>query len=193
VLKAKNNNGDFVYAPKLDANIEDVFLKVIGKECALQCDWTALEADSFETHAFLPKPTTASGPKIANQGAFVSIDARPVSSSRGTSKQAITAFKDRLRKSNPSLAGVKDPFLCMNIICPPDSDDPTLNPAKDDVMFDNGDVVLGVVQKLFKSYYPEAVVEVEAVEQPMSVEQSYEPQSDETRAETPTTIMRMSP
>jgi DNA mismatch repair ATPase MutL len=186
VLKAKNNNGDFVYAPKSDANIEDAVLKVIEKDCALQCDWTTLEANGFEIHAFLPKPT-ASGPKIANQGAFVSVDARPVSSSRGTTKQMITAFKDRLRKSNPSLAGVKDPFFCMNIICPPDSYDPNIEPAKDDVMFDNGDVVLGVMDKLLKSYYPEAVVQAEELEQPMSVEQAYEPQPKElaARSQTP--------
>jgi hypothetical protein len=185
VLKAKNNKGHFVYAPKSDANIEDAVLKVIGKDCALQCDWTALEADGFEVHAFLPKPT-ASGPKITNQGTFVSIDARPVSSSRGTIKQVVTAFKDRLRKSNPSLAGVKDPFFCMNIICPTDSYDPNIEPAKDDVMFENANVVLGVVDKLLKSYYPEAMVEVEDIERPMSAEQPYEDQADGSRARSQT-------
>ncbi|KAG9188612.1 hypothetical protein G6011_07317 [Alternaria panax] len=175
VLKAKNNNGDFVYAPKTDANVEDAALKLIGKDCALQCDWTALEADGFEVHAFLPKPG-ANGPKISDQGAFVSIDARPVSGSRGTIKRIITACRDWLRKSNPSLAGVKDPFLCLNIICPPDSYDPNIEPAKDDVMFDNSDVVIAVVDKLLKAYYPEPLQEVQGVKPLTSAQRQCETQ-----------------
>lgn len=175
VLKANNNNGDFVYAPKADGNVEDATLKVIGKNCALQCDWTVLEADGFEVHAFLPKPG-ATGPKIAHQGTFISIDARPVSSSRGTMKQIVAAYKHRLRKSNPSLAGIKDPFFCLNIICPPDSYDPNIEPAKDDVMFDNSNVVIGVVDKLLKAYYPEASQEARDAEPPTSAQQQYENQ-----------------
>ncbi|KNG44131.1 dna mismatch repair protein [Stemphylium lycopersici] len=181
VLKAKNNNSDFIYAPKADANIEDAVLKIIGKDCALQCDWTALEADGFEIHAFLPKPT-ANGSKASNHGSFISVDARPVSASRGTIKKLITAFKDRLRKSHPSLAGVKDPFVCMNIICPPDSYDPNVEPAKDDVMFDNGDAVLGVVDKLLKAYYPEAAVNIDDTESLVSARLSSERQLREPAA-----------
>ncbi|KAI4604520.1 hypothetical protein J4E80_011074 [Alternaria sp. BMP 0032] len=192
VLKAKNSNGDFVYAPKADAKIEDAVLKVIGKDCALQCDWTALEANGFEVHAFLSKPG-ASGPKIAHQGAFVSIDARPVSNSRGTIKRIITIYKDRLRKSTLSLAGVKDPFFCMNIICPPDSYDPNIEPAKDDVMFDNSEVVVAVVDKLLKAYYPEAIQDIpdiQDVEMPTSAQQHFEPQFEElpSRIESSITI-----
>ncbi|KAH4802986.1 hypothetical protein HBH61_180800 [Parastagonospora nodorum] len=156
VLKAKNNKGDFIYAPKTNSNIEDAVLKVISKDCALQCDWTALESDGFEVHAFLPKPT-ANESKIANYGAFISIDSRPVSNSRGTIKQVVAAVKERLRKSSQSLTAAKDPFFCMNIICPPDSYDPNIEPAKDDVMFEDGKVVLDAVDKLLRSYYPEAM------------------------------------
>ncbi|KAI4925936.1 uncharacterized protein J4E92_006672 [Alternaria infectoria] len=191
VLKAKNNNGDFVYAPKADANVEDAVLKVIGKDCALQCDWTALEADGFEIHAFLPKPG-ASGPKIAHQGAFVSIDARPVSNSRGTIKRIITTYKERLRKSTPSLAGVKDPFFCMNILCPPDSYDPNIEPAKDDVMLDNSEVVVAVVDKLLGAYYPEAIQDIPDIQDaeiPTSAQQQYEPQFEELPSQVESSMM----
>jgi hypothetical protein len=172
VLKAKNNNGDFMYAPKASSNVEDAVFKAIGKDCALQCGWTALESDGFEIQAFLPKPM-ANGSKIANQGAFISIDSRPVSNSRGTMRKIVAAFKERLRKSNHSLATVKDPFFSMNIICPPDSYDPNIEPAKDDVLFDNSDVVMGAVDKLLRSYYPAVVIEAE-MEPPTSAQQSYE-------------------
>jgi DNA mismatch repair ATPase MutL len=177
VLKARNNKVDFIYAPKASSNIEDAVFRVIGKDCALQCDWTAVESDGFEIQAFLPKSTT-NGSKIANQGAFVSVDSRPVSSSRGTIKQIVVAFKERLRKSNSALANVKDPFFSMSISCPPDSYDPNIEPAKDDVLFDDSDVVLGAVDKLLRSYYPEAVIEEES-DPPTSAQRSYESRDNE--------------
>jgi hypothetical protein len=44
VLKARNNKGDWVYAPKRDASMADAALKIVGKETAGQCssqsyDW----------------------------------------------------------------------------------------------------------------------------------------------------------
>lgn len=157
VLKAKSGKGDFMYAPKQNSNVEDAVLKVIGKECAFQCDWTVMESDGFEIHAFLPKPD-ALGPRIANAGVFLSVDGRPVSTRRGTPKKIANVFKDRLRKVNPSCSSVKDPFICMNIICPPGSYDPNIEPAKDDILFDREDVVIGAATKLFTAYYPEAVI-----------------------------------
>ncbi|KAF1959045.1 hypothetical protein CC80DRAFT_440228, partial [Byssothecium circinans] len=152
VLKAKSNKGDFMYAPKKDANVEDAVLKVINKDCSLQCDWTAMESDGFEVHAYLPKPD-AIGSKIANQGGFVSVDARPVSTARGTPKKIVTTFKERLCKCSPRLGSVREPFFCLNITCPPDSYDPNIEPAKDNVLFEDECLVIAIVDKLFASYY----------------------------------------
>lgn len=154
ILKAKNNKGDFVYAPKANANVEDAALKIVGKECALQCDWTALELDKFEVRAFMPKPT-AVGSKIANYGAFIAIDSRPVACARGTLKKIAVAVRDRLRKATVALANIRDPFFCLNIICPVDSYDPNIEPAKDDVIFGDESFVLTMVDRLLVSYYPE--------------------------------------
>ncbi|KAJ4343232.1 hypothetical protein N0V87_000454 [Didymella glomerata] len=154
ILKAKNNKGDFVYAPKANANVEDAALRIVGKECALQCDWTALELDRFEVRAFMPKPT-AVGSKIANYGAFIAIDSRPVACARGTLKKIAVAVRDRLRKANVALANIRDPFFCLNIICPVDSYDPNIEPAKDDVIFGDESFVLTMVDRLLVSYYPE--------------------------------------
>ncbi|KAJ4382665.1 hypothetical protein N0V86_001887 [Didymella sp. IMI 355093] len=165
VLKAKNNKGDFVYAPKANANVEDAALKIVGRECALQCDWTALKSGGVELHAFMPKPTTV-GSMVANHGAFISVDARPVSSTRGTFKKIATAVRDRLRKANAGLANVKDPFFCLNIICPVDSYDPNIEPAKDDVVFSDENSILAMANKLLISYYPENISNPEVVEEP---------------------------
>jgi hypothetical protein len=170
VLKSKNNSNDFIYAPKADANMEDVVMKIMGRDCAAQCGWASAEADGFEIHGFLPRPT-AIGSKISGYGSFVSVDGRPVSSSRGTIKQLVHAYKDRLGRTNPSLVGIRDPFLCFNIVCPPDSYDPNIEPAKDNVMFQDSDVVLGVLGKLLESYYPETIVNLASDEQPLSSQQ----------------------
>ncbi|KAF2855483.1 hypothetical protein T440DRAFT_550887 [Plenodomus tracheiphilus IPT5] len=187
VLKAKSNKGDFVYAPSANARIEDAALKVIGKECALQCNWTAVEADGFEMCAFLPMPT-ATGSKISNYGAFISIDARPVSSLRGTVKQMVAAFKARLRKMSPSLAGVKDPFICVNIVCPSDSYDPNIEPAKDDVMFENSEIVLSVFNQLLSTFYLETAMVPESDDLPTSAQQPQPAQLENlpSRIHTPT-------
>jgi DNA mismatch repair ATPase MutL len=89
VLKATNGKNGFLYAPS--ANTEDVAFKVVGKDCALQCEWTALEENDYEINAFIPR-ADAVGSKIANLGSFVSVDARPVTTSRGTLKQVCVAF-----------------------------------------------------------------------------------------------------
>ncbi|KAJ4324812.1 hypothetical protein N0V94_001041 [Neodidymelliopsis sp. IMI 364377] len=163
VLKAKNDKIDFIYAPKKNANIEDAALKIIGKECALQCDWTALEANGFELQAFLPKPI-AVGLRIANHGTFISIDARPVSAVRGSLKKIANAVRDRIRKANTSVREVKDPFFCLNIICPTDSYDPNIEPAKDDVIFGDEQPILDLVQRLLMTYYPDHTAQTDAIE-----------------------------
>lgn len=145
-----------MYAPKSNANVEDAALKIVGKECALQCDWTALELDGFEMHAFMPKPT-AVGAKIANHGAFIAVDSRPVSSTRGTLKKIAVAVRDRLRKANTALATIKDPFFCLNIICPVDSYDPNIEPAKDNVIFGDEAFILTMIDRLLVSYYPDNI------------------------------------
>lgn len=154
-----------MYAPKANASIEDAALKIFGKECALQCDWTALGLDGFEVHAFIPKPT-AVGSKIANHGGFITVDSRPVSSTRGTLKKVAAAVKDRLRQTNPALANTKDLFFCLNIICPVDSYDPNIEPAKDDIMFGDESFILKMVARLLASYYPENSNDADLEEDP---------------------------
>ncbi|KAF2650211.1 hypothetical protein K491DRAFT_609241, partial [Lophiostoma macrostomum CBS 122681] len=156
ILKAKSDKGNFNYAPTVRANVEDAAFKVIGRECASQCDWTAIETDGFEICAFLPKPDAVAA-KVGGYGAFLSIDSRPVSPARGTMKKIVSTFKDKVRTAGPSLSAVKDPFMCMNIICPPDSYDPNIEPAKDDLLFEDPDMVIQAVGKLLDTFYPKIV------------------------------------
>ena len=154
VLKAKTDKGTFTYAPKHHGAgvVEDAALKVIGKECVSQCASTIFEADGLELQAFLPRPD-ADPTRISGVGTFISVDSRPVSATRGTLKQIVSKFKETIRKSHPKFESVKDPFLCLNIVCPSGSYDPNIEPAKDDVLFDDSEKVVKAVEKLLASVY----------------------------------------
>lgn len=50
---------------------------------------------------------------------------------------------------------VKDPFFCMNLICPSTSYDVNIEPAKDDILFVNVDSVISIFERFLKSVYGE--------------------------------------
>ncbi|KAL8721993.1 MAG: hypothetical protein Q9225_001428 [Loekoesia sp. 1 TL-2023] len=178
VLKAKNEKGNWVYAPKSGANVSDAAVKIVGKKVSDQCQWVIWEPDkrstpvatsisgttkqstnsdtTYKMEALIPKPG-GDPSAICNIGQYISVDSRPVSCTRGTLKQIIQQFKSYLRSSISNHADhkVTDPFLCMNIICPPGSYDANVEPAKDDVLFANSSHILELVEAFFKSLYGE--------------------------------------
>ncbi|KAK5124142.1 hypothetical protein LTR85_001845 [Meristemomyces frigidus] len=153
VLKAKNDKGNWMYAPKPGGDVEDAAMKIVGSACVSQCTWSVIEEHGFTLQAFLPCPN-AEPSKISNIGAFVSIDARPVSAIRGTLKQVVKIFRDLLKSASAAFDGVKEPFIYMRIACPSASYDPNIEPAKDDVLFEDPDVVVAAARRLFAGVYP---------------------------------------
>ncbi|KAI4176086.1 MAG: hypothetical protein LQ348_006064, partial [Seirophora lacunosa] len=173
VLKAKNNKGSWLYAPKAKANVSDAAIKIIGTRAADQCHWilwssenpsiptAATDTDSqvetnssYTVEALMPKVDSDSS-AISNIGQYIAVDSRPVSCTRGTLKQITQLFKSYLRSSISTTVDQKitDPFLCMNLICPPGSYDANVEPAKDDVLFTNSSRVLALVECFFKDQY----------------------------------------
>lgn len=165
---------DVVYAPS--KSVQEAVQKAVGKGVAAACEWIntssaayaeALAGDNAEAdedpiflEAFLPKPTTdpAVVCKKPNCTHFISVDSRSVSCARGTLKQIHTLYKSYLKSA--SLApGLSDPFVYLNICCPPGIYDPNIEPAKDDVLFHNGDAVVRVVEKMLMRFYGELKTE----------------------------------
>jgi DNA mismatch repair protein MutL len=155
VLKAKNNKGDWIYAPKPSGNAEDVAFKVVGSACTSQCMWSILEERGFTLQAFLPRPN-ADLTKVCNTGTFLSIDARPVSTTRGLLKQMSKVFRESLKSLHPIHGEIREPFLYLEISCPQGAYDANIEPAKDDVLFEDADVVLEMVKQLFRTVYEPA-------------------------------------
>lgn len=163
-----------VYAPS--KSVQEAVQKAVGKGVAAACDWIdtssiayaeALAEDNVEAsgdpivlEAFLPKPAT--DPAVIcrkpNCTHFIFVDSRPVSCTRGTLKQIHALYKSYL-KSASSASGLSDPFVYLNICCPPGTYDPNIEPAKDDVLFHDGDIVIKAVEKVLTRFYGELKTE----------------------------------
>ena len=67
----------------------------------------------------------------------------------------VSSYKSHLRSATSSEENAKipDPFLCLNIVCPPASYDANVEPAKDDVLFANSELLLEIVERWFHSIY----------------------------------------
>ncbi|KAM3419672.1 PMS1 protein-like protein 1 [Cercospora zeina] len=154
VLKAKNNKYDWIYAPQAGGNAEDAAFKVVGAACASQCIWSILEDGGFTLQAFLPRPD-ADASKTNGIGAYISVDARPVSAARGVFKQIVKVFREAFRKVAADTTDVKDPFLYLELSCPRGSYDANLEPAKDDLLFEDPALVVEIARRLFSAAYTE--------------------------------------
>ncbi|KAL1965765.1 hypothetical protein VTN77DRAFT_5086 [Rasamsonia byssochlamydoides] len=172
VLKSKNESNNWIYAPKPNANLVDAALKVVGAEIAAQCiykEWPSEAHDegqevastsndanpSYRLVAFLPK-ADADFSELSNPGQFVSVDGRPLSTSRGTPKEIVRLFKTYIRsaaKARAISASLSDPLFCLHIECPRGSYDVNVEPAKDDVLFADPQIIVSLAESLFKDVY----------------------------------------
>lgn len=165
---SKGRTEDVVYAPS--KSVPEAVQKAVGKDVAAACEWISTSTTSSSSpqdeegetehlitlEAFLPKPTAspaviAKKPQCTN---FVFVDSRAVSCARGTLKQVLGLYKSYL-KAALAAPGVADPFIYLNIRCPPGSYDPNIEPAKDDVMFHDAGAVLAAVEGMLKAFYGE--------------------------------------
>lgn len=92
---------------------------------------------------------------ISNVRQYLSIDSRPVLCNRGTLKEVVSIYKSYLKSSSSIASHEKllNPFLCLNLCCPPGSYDPNLEPAKDNVLFTDVEGVLQTVERFFTHVY----------------------------------------
>jgi hypothetical protein len=94
-------------------------------------------------------------------GQYLSVDSRPVSSSRGIMQQIASLFKSYLRSAYAinSHQKLMDPFMCLNIRCTLGSYDPNIEPAKDDVLFIDSVGVLKAMEAFFMRIYGEKQIQ----------------------------------
>lgn len=94
--------------------------------------------------------------KVNSLGQFLSVDGRPLSNSAGIGQEIARVFKSHIRAAaskNETTKSIVDPFLCLQLSCPPGSYDVNIEPSKDDVLFEERDFVLSMIEDLFDDYY----------------------------------------
>ncbi|KXH58390.1 DNA mismatch repair protein mutL [Colletotrichum salicis] len=105
--------------------------------------------------AFLPR-ADADPVKVAGKGYFISVDSRPMATTRGTIKKLVDTYKQHLR-SCVVLAGssksISKPFIRLNVECVLGSYDPNVTTAKDEVIFANEPKLLALFEDMCKDIY----------------------------------------
>lgn len=94
--------------------------------------------------------------KVNHIGQFVSLDGRPLSSSRGISQDIVKSFKSYLRSAASKCElskAIVDPFLCLQLQCPRGAYDVNIEPGKDDVLFEDREMIMSLVENLFQDCY----------------------------------------
>ncbi|KAK3362841.1 hypothetical protein B0T25DRAFT_19871 [Lasiosphaeria hispida] len=164
----------WVYTPKPTAHVREAVIQLFGAELAFHCTLevfpntepatkysfgvsnpTAKDAVAVRFEGFMPCP----GAKLrkSDTGAFFCVDSRPVLSTRGTPKKLLALFRGHFAQfisATNSMEAPKDPFIWLNIQCPPGSYDINVEPAKDDVLFVNEQYVVDQFQEFLLSVYP---------------------------------------
>ncbi|KAJ5937625.1 Ribosomal protein S5 domain 2-type fold subgroup [Penicillium verhagenii] len=166
VLKAKNENNNWTYAPSTAATLSDAAGKVFGREISSCCviketspGTSTSESESkrngYEILAFLPK-TDSDISKLNSCGQFISVDHRPLSATLGIGQNIAKLFKSYIRASfskGEAPKSISDPFLCLQLRCPRGSYDVNIEPGKDDVLFEDHEIVIALVENMFKGHY----------------------------------------
>ncbi|KAJ5218074.1 uncharacterized protein N7498_000173 [Penicillium cinerascens] len=160
VLKAKNENNNWMYVPSPDAGIVDAAMRIVGRDVSSCCVVQKLPSESsdqsgYDALAFLPK-AGAEIAKANNQGQFFSVDGRPLSTSRGIGQDATRLFKSYVRAAasgNEAAKSISDPFLCLKLKCPRGTYDVNIEPGKDDVLFEDREMIISMIESLFRDYY----------------------------------------
>lgn len=111
---------------------------------------------------------------------YIFVDGRPVSAARrGFFKELSSLYKSYLRSAAAGRGDEKsysDPFLYLNLICGPCTYDPNVEPAKDDVIFRDAEMVLRPLTELFVGIYGE--LKEKSVKQMQGLRKEKAPEAD---------------
>ncbi|RBR22205.1 hypothetical protein FVER53590_01290 [Fusarium verticillioides] len=116
---------------------------------------TEVQSKNLKIVAYLPKPDPDAN-IIKGKGAFISVDSRPISSSRSTGKKLVSIFRSSISavlNSPEKSRAPSNAFMQLSIQCSPGSYDPNTTPSKDELRFVDEPAVLSCFQRLCDSVY----------------------------------------
>jgi len=178
----KVNKDSWTFSPRANDGIKEAVAQVVGRDASNQCveksfsfsdsrskieskDHDGLNLslahtptgnrhDMFTLEAFLPKP--GFDPSKVGKGQYISVDSRPVAYDKGTIKKIVALYTSYIKDTiSTDSDRIKSPFIRLNLQCPSASYDPNIEPAKDDVLFENESSILESVHQFLKDVYGE--------------------------------------
>ncbi|KAM5453107.1 hypothetical protein MaudCBS49596_002883 [Microsporum audouinii] len=169
LLKSKDN--DWVYAPSSEASVRDAISQVISPTVMTSCISRNLsypiheERNSPDTEEevhdvctihisiIIPNPSAECLSNVDYKGQYVVIDGRPILTSKGFGKEISRRFKARLKQAIDESNVIADPFMFLSLDCPPGIYDINIEPSKDDVLFEDHQVILQIIETAFMDVY----------------------------------------
>ncbi|KAI5812509.1 hypothetical protein BZA77DRAFT_390662 [Pyronema omphalodes] len=154
-LKIKGQK-DTVYPPS--KSVPEAVMKVVGKEASNQCEWFETERYGIKVEAFIAK-SFADAAALHKEwcAPYIYVDGRPVAANKR--QTTITVIWKMYRAyvkaySTADESKITNPLLYLHLKCP-GMYDANVEPAKDDVLFDNSKElkIITLVEDLFKSVY----------------------------------------
>ncbi|KAM5441924.1 hypothetical protein MferCBS31731_003187 [Microsporum ferrugineum] len=169
LLKSKDN--DWVYAPSSEASVRDAISQVISPTVMTSCISRNLsypiheERNSPDTEeevhdvctihisTIIPNPSAECLSNVDYKGQYVVIDGRPILTSKGFGKEISRRFKARLKQAIDESNVIADPFMFLSLDRPPGIYDINIEPSKDDVLFEDHQVILQIIVTAFMDVY----------------------------------------
>ncbi|KAL7958215.1 hypothetical protein V8C34DRAFT_324376 [Trichoderma compactum] len=160
------------YAPVCAAGVKEAALQIFGTTLANNCTYVSRNSgcdqmttpqlgqqlpEDFILEALIPKPGFEVQ-AVKGKGLYLSIDSRPISSQDAMAKKIMAIYKPYLKRAagtGEPCASIPNPFVQLNIRCPPDSYDINVAPLKDEVVFGNEDVITACFEGLCHKIYPQ--------------------------------------
>ncbi|KAH6636743.1 hypothetical protein F5144DRAFT_546815 [Chaetomium tenue] len=174
----KTPNLSWSYAPAANGDLKAAAIQLFGTELASQCIFETSPSEMTQGddktsgsenvlncppkegtrvifEALLPRPTA--DPQKISKGAFISVDARPLSTVRGPAKKLLSIFKKRIGDHFASIHSettLRNPFIRLNIRCPPRTYDVNVEPSKEDVIFKEEHAIIDQFESFLSYVYP---------------------------------------
>lgn len=158
------------YSPRPSTSLKEAVFQTLGKEAASRCFEKKIRlggsledstdaGDSFEgpfvfeVVLWKPEAEFLRFPKHR----YFSIDGRPVTGGKGTMKKLMSIYikylGDSLHSPPTDSKVLSDAFIRVNIDCPRGSYDVTIEPAKDDLLFENENSLIKHFEALCQQVY----------------------------------------
>ncbi|KAL7932184.1 hypothetical protein V8C35DRAFT_328888 [Trichoderma chlorosporum] len=163
------------YAPVCAAGVKEATMQILGASLANNCihvsrnsacDQTAplqlnrQPPEDFILEALIPKPGF-NVQDVKGKGLYLSIDSRPISSKDAIAKKITAIYKPYLNQvagSGEPHASIPNPFIQINIRCPPNAYDANATPLKDEVVFRNDHAITTCFEGLCRRIYAKQLV-----------------------------------